>query len=300
MKNQIKRYSHRLMRRPAINSALRVTLKPLARVLPGNALRRIPVLGRVDIRLRSGAVLYLESDGYDSIASRLYWYGLDGFESESLRVFQQLLPQVHTVMDVGANIGLYALIAAIEDESRLVFAFEPVPEVFSHLQRNITANHLQNVQPFQSAVCERDGDVAIYVPPTDFHLPVSASIDRDFQAETRTIIVEGITLDSFVDQHVITGVGLLKIDTESTEHLVLQGASSLLQRDRPMIICEVLPGRQGELLQRQLAEHNYRVFQISAHGVTPQESITGGETIHDRNFLFLPFEKIENALAVLS
>ena len=49
-----------------------------------------------------------------------------------------------------------------------------------------------------------------------------------------------MTLDSYVAEHNIENLGLLKVDTEASDHTVLEGAKRILDRDRPYIVCEVL------------------------------------------------------------
>jgi precorrin-6B methylase 2 len=60
--------------------------------------------------------------------SRLYWNGVNGFEKETISLFMKLLKFTDTVLDIGANTGAYALIAATDNVHRKVYAFEQYPK----------------------------------------------------------------------------------------------------------------------------------------------------------------------------
>ena len=68
--------------------------------------------------------LVLQSQGNDAVAIKLYWKGIEGFEPETFKIFRKLLKQSRVLFDIGANIGIYALVAAIDNPSIRVFAFE--------------------------------------------------------------------------------------------------------------------------------------------------------------------------------
>ena len=63
-----------------------------------------------------------------------------------------------TFFDVGANIGVYSLIAAAQSRASRVFAFEPHPYTFSLLEDNVRLNRLQNqISGYQRALSDQDG-----------------------------------------------------------------------------------------------------------------------------------------------
>src|SRR5690348_9981051 len=102
-----KRALARLLSRPAINAPVRVALKPFARILPIDWLRRVPIVTTARVMLKPGVELALESDGRDLIASAIYWRGLAGWEPETFAVLQRILPGVRTCLDVGASTGVF-------------------------------------------------------------------------------------------------------------------------------------------------------------------------------------------------
>ena len=106
----------------------------------------------------------MHSDGRDSIASSLFWHGLDGFEPETIRPFFGLAAASRTVLDIGANSGVYSLVAALANPDATVVAFEPVTLIADFLRRNVELNRLENVRVEQVALGDSEGEIEFYVP----------------------------------------------------------------------------------------------------------------------------------------
>lgn len=273
---------------------MRLALRPLAALVPVEQLMRLPVVATVRVRLPSGAVLRMCSDGRDGIASALYWRGLAGWEPETLRVLDALLPTAEVVLDVGANSGLFALYAALEQPKSRVFAFEPTPASSASLAGNIAANAARNVTRCEAAVCNHDGSVELFVPPGD-SLPLGASTLPAFRELGARFEVAAVRLDTFAREHQLSRVDLIKLDTEGTEPTVLAGARGLLERDQPWIVCEVLHGLTEAGLHAELDRLGYRYFLITPGGLREQARIVGDPTYRDRNWLFATARRLESA-----
>jgi len=262
-------------------------------IMPGRLARRIPVVGSFHIALPSGNKLSLSSDGKDLIATRLYWGGWQGYEGETLQLFLKLVPAAGTVLDIGAHTGIYSLMAAIEDPTRRVYAFEPVPMISQYLHRAIELNGLTNIHVDSSAVTNFDGKVELFIPPPQTTLPTDASTRPDWRQTGATIVAPATTLDSFVKRHGIPRVDFLKIDTEATEHLVLAGASQTLSRDLPVMICEVLKGETESELHNLLDPLAYRYFWISGTGLVEKPTIEGDPTYSFMNYLMITGRRMQ-------
>ena len=231
-----------------INIFIRALLKPFSFFINDDQLIRIPVSGTVSFCLPNSGnkKVFLETDCHDLGSRMLYWKGIFALEPDAVGVFLQLLKFADTVLDVGANIGYYSLVAAVDNRQRRVYAFEPVPRVFNRLIRNKQINNLSNLQAYSMAATTYDGEITLYVPPEE--RPVAASTLKGYRENVKAISVPATRLDSFVLENNIKKVDLMKIDTEATEHLVLEGAVNILERDEPIIICEVLQGRTETFL----------------------------------------------------
>lgn len=297
MKNKrVEGFLFRIVTSSALNRLLRLVLRPVAALHPGDLVCRIPVVGEIRLCLPGGGTLLLINDGADQIASKLYWGGLGCYEPGTIAVYFDLLRQSRVVFDVGANTGLFALLAAVDDSRREVHAFEPLPRVFAYLARNIAANGLSNVKAVMSVVAERDGSASLFEPLT-VTLPSSASTLRGFVCgvATREVALPGITLDSYVSSQGSPPVDLIKVDVEGTEDKVLEGALRIIRRDHPAVLCEVLrrPGEPaGQRMKALLSTLGYRFLQIRDNGLVETGEIEGGTTESDWNYLFITEKRL--------
>jgi len=94
-----------------------------------------------------------------------------------------------------------------------------------------------------------------------------------------------LTLDGFLAARGLTGVRVVKMDTEGTEPDVLAGMAETLARDRPAIFCEVLAGtKTADALEERLRPLGYVYYLLTPRGPIPRDSIAGDE--QNRNHLF--------------
>ena len=275
-------------------------VKPVARFLPPQALLRLPVTRSVHVRsplCEEGIVL--QSCGVDLIASTLYWHGLAGWEPETLPVFLRLVQAGSTVLDVGANTGLFSLLAAQRAPGVRVHAVEPVPRVFQMLEDNVRSNRLQNVTCHRLALGDHEGTVSMYVPRED--VPIMASLLPGWRTDSECVEVESQTLDQLVARLGLGAVDVLKIDAEGAETLVLSGARDTLSALRPFVVCEVLAAAHtAHDLTAILNRVGYRSFILGAKGPQPTDRVVGHSADGWRNHLFVHRSRMEEARALLN
>jgi FkbM family methyltransferase len=123
------------------------------------------------------------------------------------------------VVDVGANIGAFSLYQAIVKHAGVVIAFEPSPDVFPRLAKNVEINRLTNVRLVNAAVGETTGVLSF----SEGRMSVNCQVSNAGPLKVRCV-----TLDSELSN--IPNIDLLKIDTEGYETHVLQGAHETLKR----------------------------------------------------------------------
>ncbi len=294
MTKRLKRIGKSFLTHKTINRLARAVLSigPIRQRVPPAQLNRIPVVGDVELEMWGTHRIHFYTDGEDTIVSRLYWQGIDDFESTTYDLFRTLLDQTRCFVDVGANTGFYTLLAGVSDRSRHIFAFEPVPAIDYYLRRNLERNGLTQVTVSNSAVTNYDGMIKLYVPHAVM-LPTSASTLKDFREAALELDLPAVTLDSYFAQHSTTTIDLMKIDTEGTEHLVLAGAQHILTTHRPAIICEVLRGRTEQALHAVLDPTDYQYFLITEAGLMRKEQIVGDPTYQNLNYLFITPERMQ-------
>jgi len=154
---------------------------------------------------------------------------LGRYEPETTRLFHRLLRPGMTVLDVGAHGGYFSLIAASHvGPSGHVYAFEPHPENFAALERNIALNSYANITAFRQAIADRSGKLFLHLNSkgSDRYSLYPAQDGADAESAE----VEAITLDDFLAARNWPQVDLLKMDIEGAEPSAIAGMSQALQR----------------------------------------------------------------------
>lgn len=150
-------------------------------------------------------------------------------EMKTTELFIKLIGRGSTVVDVGANVGFFTLLAAkLCGKEGRVFSFEPEPTSFSLLRRSVDKNNFDNVRPFQKCISNADTPQLLHLSAT--HNKGLHSIARDLGGPS--ILVQSTKLDTLASTFGLNSIDLLKIDAEGAEPEVLEGASSLLAGSR--------------------------------------------------------------------
>lgn len=234
-------------------------------------------------------------DGQDQIARDVGAGGLWGFEPPLPALFVELARRCGgAVFDVGANTGLYSLLAAGAAPTLRVHAVEPFPTVAKLLDENLGLNRrlARRIRVHRYALSEARGTAALYLPPPSGALiETSASLDPTFKEEVAgSIEVVTRSLDDLWDEVGRPVVGMLKVDTEGTEHLVLRGGRAMLESSRPIVFCEVLPRARTEELTALVRASDW--VEVRLH----KDAVVLGETVafdpDGWNHAFVPNEKL--------
>jgi len=196
------------------------------------------------------------------IENELFWRGLEGWEKVSAALWITLSREARTIIDVGANTGVYALMARSVNPTAEIVALEPVERIFRMLEDNLRLNGY-TVHALQAAASSSDGKAFIYEPP-DAHV-LSVSLNKDFNTwdpTVRPVPVPTRALDSVARERNWTRVDLLKIDTETHEPEVLEGMRMILQRDRPTLLIEILNDTVAQRVEALVNGLGYLYFNI--------------------------------------
>jgi FkbM family methyltransferase len=152
----------------------------------------------------------------------------NGFERGEIEFLRGSLKPGDIFFDVGANAGLYTVIAAKQiGESGHVYAFEPGECELKLLRHNIAINNLTNVTIIEKAVSNTTGKTQFAIS-RDGAMNSLLKTDHPQQQIERWQLVELTTLDSFVQELDIKKVDFVKIDVEGAEKLVFEGAKNIL------------------------------------------------------------------------
>lgn len=198
---------------------------------------RVIRLNRVVLTDVQGNKMYI--NGHDkAIAPSLLRDGI--YERYTTDLFKKLIKANMTVIDIGANIGYYTLIAAkLVRNTGKVYAFEPEPRNYDLLVKNILINNYTNVIPIQKAVSNKVGKAKLFIDKFDFGRH-SFSEDTNLN-KGGSIEIETITLDEFFENTVGSlAVDIIKIDAEGAEGLIVEGAGKIL-KNKLKIFMEFFP-----------------------------------------------------------
>jgi FkbM family methyltransferase len=164
----------------------------------------------------------------------------EGYEKGTARLFTELVKEGMNVVDMGANIGYYTLLAARRVGLKgKVYAFEPEPRNFKLLLENIRLNGYKNVVTVQKAVSNERGAATLFLSlrGSGSHSLVSS---RDYGKET--IAIETVTLDEFFAAEGNPAVQVMKMDIEGWELEALDGMRQLIGLNSPLsMVVEFYP-----------------------------------------------------------
>ena len=224
-----------------------------------------------------------------------------GHDLGDLRFLWRTLKPGAVFLDIGAHHGVYSVVAAKKlGKNGVVVAFEPSVREYRRLRIHLRLNRLDSVRTeplaLGSAACTQkffqitngDNTRGGFRPP--------ASEDR-----VSEISVETVRLDDYVSRFPLKRVDLVKLDVEGGEREVLQGASTVLAKFRPIFICEVLDattqawGYEAREIIQFLESLGFNWFDIRSDGsISPHTTREHYPEI--RNYVAVPKEKVGDGL----
>ena len=173
-----------------------------------------------------------------------------------------------TIIDVGANLGIYSLYFSKKHTSCQVYSYEPVSSVFKSFKKSVDINNLTNLHPYLLAVGSDCCETEIYAATEATYNKGLSSIMNNFDLN-ETYIKEKtniITLDSHIKKY--NRVSLIKIDVQGLEKNVLDGAIEIIKRDSPVIIFEhsdlyfKVPSETRKHISELFSLNNYKIYLI--------------------------------------
>lgn len=175
-----------------------------------------------------GNRLFYRPDEDLSVILPILFYG--SYEPETTQVFGDLICPGMTVVNLGAHIGYYTLLAAsLVGPSGRVYAFEPVPCTYELLIRNIRANRYDDIViPVPSAVSNKSEQAKIFLAKK--RSSVSAKLHTR-NPKQPFMEVKAITLDEFFEGQGWPHVDLVKMDVEGAEKAALGGMKKLNEKN---------------------------------------------------------------------
>jgi FkbM family methyltransferase len=158
----------------------------------------------------------------------LHKVGILGREESG--ILRRLVNDEMTVVDLGANQGLYTLFLADLARRGKIFAFEPHPILYGQLVANVRQNRIENVNCYQTAVSSSSGSITLQLGRLNLGdnyivTPGAGIVD--------TVQVKAVTLDELF---AAIPIDFLKIDIQGWEADALAGGRQVLQRNQGILV----------------------------------------------------------------
>lgn len=264
-----------------------------------------PVSGVIKFSLPNGKKVKMFSRCDDFIATQVFWKGYKGYEGPSAEIFYYLSLKSQCIIDIGANVGFFSLIAGGANDSALIYAFEPVMKIYERLKTNTHINNYSNIISVNCAAGNSNDSVKFYIPKGK-GIALAGSTKKGWAVETEEVMVPSITLDTYKKNSGILKIELIKLDSEFNEASVLSGMKGILKEDKPVILMEVLfpegEGQKGHFelcvhleVERIMKENGYFFYLISQDALIRVDRLEYNPD--ERNYVFSTrcTEKIYNS-----
>ena len=197
-------------------------------------------------------------------------------EKSTTELFKKVVKNSNTVVDLGANIGYFTLLAAkLVGPQGKVFAFEPEPKNYSYLIKNIELNNYKQVIALQKAVSNKKGETKLYICDYDTgHHTINQyegieAYSRGRKTKEHFIEIETITLDNFFKDKK-ESIDVVKMDVEGAEALALAGMDRILKKNKHLkmfieffpLLIEKMGNSPKEFINKLLNDHHFLIYII--------------------------------------
>jgi FkbM family methyltransferase len=242
------------------------------RAFSGHGIGKIPIIRDVhkfiNFNLRPRFVKIGKNkmflDPNDTIVSKnLATRGI--YESAETEIVRREIKKGDMVLDIGANIGYYTLIfAELVGENGKVFAFEPDPDNFALLNKNVQINNYHNVVLIKKGVSDKNGMAKLYLSEKNKgdHRIYDLFDGRKF------VEIETIQLDDYFRDYK-EKIDFIKVDIQGAEVSAFHGMRNILEKNQNVkILTEFWPegirnsGANPEEYLQFFTERGFKMYDI--------------------------------------
>ena len=213
------------------------------------------------------------------------------YETTQMKIICQLAKQNNYFMDIGSNVGLYAICASLVNPNIKVTSFEPNREIAKQQKRNLEINNINFVRIFNFGLANEDSDlVNFFIPKFTGSGGGSLLNLHPDEGPSKSTQVALKRLDN-LELEIRSKVDFIKVDIEGAEFEFLKCSLKTISDSKPVIISELLRkwmlpfGSQPQDFVTTLVEMGYKCFEIEDSGVKSVTEIT--ESTIGNNFVFV-------------
>lgn len=161
------------------------------------------------------------------------------FEYTTLTLFKQFVKPDAVILDIGANIGLFSLLADkwLGADGKVI-AFEPSAQTFQNFKKNLEYNNVTHVVPYQVALSDKEGKAYLSRPTelSNRYQYQDAFSHLQYDGKEEGEMIQTRTIDNILQENQVRKVDLIKIDVEGAELMCFKGATGLLSSANPPVI----------------------------------------------------------------
>jgi FkbM family methyltransferase len=183
------------------------------------------------------------------------------YEIETLSKWFPYFKDAEYIFDIGANLGNHSVYFAKKNKKSHVFAFEPFPDNYELLKKNIDGNELSNVALYNEAVGKHVGHVQIKEFDESNYGGTSFMESSEGEGSIRMTSVDNAIIDLSIPR-----LDFIKIDTEGFEQDIIQGMSYTIEEYHPIIWVECSDSSIKEVY-RILMKAGYSLFDVEGANV---------------------------------
>lgn len=225
--------------------------------LKGTDIAKIEISGKGVIVTTVGGVRLISSKD-DIRTASLEILNFSHYELNEMSMAVKLIKKYwhdnFTFLDIGGNIGWYAInLSKVFPEMR-IHSFEPIPLTYSYLEQNIKMNGSDRVKIYNFGFSDNQRELTFYFDRSNSG---NASLENvSGGKEVRKVKSKVDKVDNFVWRKKIR-IDFIKCDVEGAEFFVFKGAKKTLMRDKPIILVE--------MLRKWAAKFNYHPNEIISY-----------------------------------
>ncbi|MEI6266157.1 MAG: FkbM family methyltransferase [Sphingobacteriia bacterium] len=215
----------------------------LSKILPRNTILSMPLM--------NGAKIFVRARTADRMIFK------EIFIEEIYNKHNIEIEEGDTVVDIGANVGLFSVYASYKVGKGKVFAFEPFKENYEILSKQIQLNDLTNLFPHNLGVSSITGEQTLFLSPTN-----TGGHSIKFDQGASSVIIKTITLSEFCNSNNISRIDFLKIDCEGSEFEILESSPQILDSVKKLVMeCHPYKNKSVEDMIELLEKHHFKVIE---------------------------------------
>jgi FkbM family methyltransferase len=237
-------------------------------------------------------------DIFDKRVTPVDAYNFNFYEREESEMLFRFIKDGDVIFDIGANIGWYSCHLGLKHPRNKIYSFEPIPETFEKLEKNVKLNNIENINLFNIAFSDKKEKLDFFYSPLITGASSSKNITEN--DDMKMISCDAETIDAFIVENGIGKVDFVKCDVEGAELFVFKGGFEMFREYKPIIFTEMLrkwAARFGYHPNDIIDNFNnlgYNCYTMELGRIIPIKSVN--ENTFETNFLFLHSKKHEKLI----